>query len=68
MEGLYLFFYTIMLNGKFLNLNFMKGNTEFIDEAIKFDCLEAVEEYREHHLRKDLDFEIVKVNCSLERL
>ncbi|MDY5098732.1 MULTISPECIES: hypothetical protein [Clostridia] len=58
-------FYTIMEDECFLNSNFMKDITRNINEAIRFNSLEAA---RRHFkgLRGDRNFRIVKVNCKLE--
>lgn len=58
-------FYTIMEEGNFLNSNFLRDMNDNINEAIRFNSLEAA---RRHFkgLSGDRNFRIVKVNCKLE--
>ena len=60
-------FYTIMLEGKFINSNFMREDSKDIVEAIKFSKKENAKYFFEG-LRKDKDFKIIKVKCELEGL
>lgn len=58
-------FYTIMKGNNFKNSNFMRDDNENISEAIRFNTLESAKCYFEG-LRKDREFKIVKVKCTLE--
>lgn len=57
-------FWTIMIDEKFLNSNFMRDNNENISEAVRFSDEESCREFFEG-LRKDKPFKIVEVNCEL---
>ena len=58
-------FWTVMIEDKFLNSNFMRDASENIVEAIRFYSKEECEEYFEM-LRKDKPFRIVEVTCQLK--
>lgn len=58
-------FWTIMIEGKFLNSNFMRDDNENIVEAIRFYNEEDCRDFFEG-LRRDRPFKMVKVKCKLE--
>lgn len=60
-------FYTIMIDGKFLNSNFMRDNTDHILEGVRFYTEEDAKDFASN-LRDDVNFKIIKVNCELEEV
>lgn len=63
------YFYTIMRNGKFINSNSMKSDTEEIGEAIRFNTEEDILYYWEQPytkmIREESNIKIVEVECIL---
>lgn len=63
------YFYTLIRNGKFLNSNFMKDDTDNIAEAIRFNTETEVLSYWESPyskiMRKESDIKIIEVECIL---
>lgn len=63
------YFYTLKRNGKFINENYMKGDTDNIKEAIKFNNEQDVLNYWEQPctklMRKEYDIKIIEVECIL---
>lgn len=60
-------FYTIMIDSKFLNSNFMRDNTEHILEGVRFYAEEDAKEFTET-LREDINFKVIKVSCELKEV
>lgn len=62
-------FYTLMRDGKFINSNHMKGDTEEIGEAIRFNTEQEVLEYWEtpyaKMIREESNIKIIEVECIL---
>lgn len=58
-----------MRNGKFINSNFMKGDTDDIGEAIRFNTENEVLDYWEQPytklMRDESDIRIIEVECIL---
>lgn len=63
------YFYTLMRDGKFINSNSMKSDTEEIAEAIRFNTEEDMLYYWEQPctkmIREDSDVKIIEVECIL---
>lgn len=59
------YFYTIMINDKFINSNFMREPNNNICQAIRFNTIEEAKEYCQFII-DGVDYKIIKVNCSLE--
>lgn len=60
-------FYTIMIDDKFLNSNFMRDNTEHILEGVRFYTEEDAKDFTES-LRDDIEFKVIKVKCEFEEV
>lgn len=60
-------FFTIMINGKFLNSNFMRDNTDHILEGVRFYTEEDAKEFTES-LREDINFKVIKVTCEFKEV
>ena len=60
-------FYTIKLDGNFLNSNFMRDDTDHIIECIRFYNEDEARNFLKK-LKKDIEFKIVKVTCNCEEI
>lgn len=59
-------FWTIGIEGKYLNSNICCDYTKNLINAIKFETLEDIQSYKDEILRKDKSFKILKVTCIIE--
>lgn len=60
-------FYTIIIDNKFLNSNFMRDNTDHILEGVRFYTEGDAKDFTEN-FRKDISFKVVKVSCTFEEV